>query len=273
MANSVEEGIPALHKYQSVKYYPFEVEPGCSLVLSSDPWSYVYAYLKNRSVGSRGKNRACLNRAVYFSELAADFYRASADTSLPTKGMLSYYGMLNLAKAFLSEQGVELEKDWEHHGLSIPLGKGKAVTVKKISSGISIFQDFSRALGKPVTGEETYPIKDLFVHIPEIHEICFSLGFLPWAKRKYLPISIHYLVNSGKNKVFTEMRYEKRNEERVDTSRFYKGAREQYFKQLIAQDSSIRFRSKARKPVDGKNWPRIYRNINNEYAQFNIASF
>ena len=181
--------------------------------------------------------------------------------------------MLNLVKCFLSSKGVELEKTWEHHGLTIPLGKTRMINVPKITSGLSIFGEFCKTLGKSIKKEETLHLKDIFSHIPEIHEICFTLGLLPWSKRKYLPITIEFLVNKNKNRVFTEIRYEKRNEERVDTNRFYKDKRKNYFTAPVEEKDLVVFRSNSKKHVTNKNWPRIYKNIQKEYAQFDIASF
>ena len=268
----MEQGIPALHRYQSVQYYPFPVQPGCSLILTSDPWSYLYAHLKKTLPNTRGKNRCCIERALYYAELASEFYIASEATNLPAKGTLAYYGMLNLVKCFISSNGIELEKDWEHHGFTIPLGNKREITVKKVNSGVSIFQEFSKLLGKQVKNEETLTLKNVYSNIPEIHEITFSLGHLPWTKRKYLPIRIDYLVNGEKNKVFTEISYEKKNEERVDTIKFYKGQRNSYFKSPRECKGKTIFRSTRRKKVNHSNWPRIYSNIQAEYSKFDIVS-
>ena len=142
MARSLEKGIPALHKYQSVHYFHFDVEPGASLVLTSDPWSYLYAWLSQKIKISRGKNRKCLERALFYAELSEGFYKASDTTQLPTKGTHTYYGMLNLVKCFISVKGIELEKTWEHHGIMLPLGKKFTVEIpnhNRRRSDIQIF--------------------------------------------------------------------------------------------------------------------------------------
>lgn len=72
MPGKLKEGIPALCNFQAVKFYHFPVQPDTSLVLTSDPWSFLYAYLSKNFDKSRGKNSKCLERAIYYSELAAD---------------------------------------------------------------------------------------------------------------------------------------------------------------------------------------------------------
>ena len=79
-----EPGIPALYNYQSVKYYHVDAEPGISLVLSSDPWSYLHAWLAKKVDTFRGNNRRCFQRAIYYAELAEDFYKAAEVTNIPT---------------------------------------------------------------------------------------------------------------------------------------------------------------------------------------------
>jgi hypothetical protein len=45
MARPFEKGIPALYKYQGVKYFYFDVPPGASYVLTADPWSFLKTWL------------------------------------------------------------------------------------------------------------------------------------------------------------------------------------------------------------------------------------
>ena len=110
-----EPGVPAQFKYQRVKYYPFNVGPVDSFLLTADPWSYLYAWLtQNRP--SKGAGRRRFERAIYYAQLAEGFYKASHMTELPTKGTLTYYGMLNLVKCFISVRGVELEQQMAEDG-------------------------------------------------------------------------------------------------------------------------------------------------------------
>jgi hypothetical protein len=272
MPRHFEKGNPALYKYQDVKYFHFAVPPGTSYVLTADPWAFLQAWLVQRLPKKRSKNRQCLTRARYYSQLAADFYHAAEATEFPIKATIAYYGMLNLVKCFLSVRGIELESTWEHHGLTLPLNTKQTIQVSKPSDGISIFAEFAKLLGKPVSSSHTLSIKDVICHIPELHEMTHSLGQLPWSRRKFLPIQIDFLVNNSKDKLFTEIKYEKRNEARVNTDKFEKGARKGYFIKRGEENGWIIYRSKNRKPVSQKNFPQIYHNIQSEYSHFDLTS-
>jgi hypothetical protein len=73
----LEEGIPALYRYQAVKYHHIAVEPGANLILTSDPWSYIYAWISQKKDKTRGHRRACYGRAIYYARLAESFYKAA----------------------------------------------------------------------------------------------------------------------------------------------------------------------------------------------------
>jgi len=266
-------GTRALYKYQSIKFSHFSVPPGAPLALTSDPWSYLYSWLSQKHDNSRGVNRECIQRAIYYSELASDFYKASIETDLPTKGTLAYYGMLNLVKCFISVKGVQLEKEWEHHGINLVKGKEQKIKIQKPPASISIFNEFASKLGTPVQNTYEDSLKGISQHIPELHELIYNLGLLvPTRRRKFLPIVIEFLVNDDKNRIFTEISYEKSNEARVDTTKFYKGPREDYFQNCYEENGKVIFRSKKRKYFTKKNCPTIYKNIINEYYPFNIVS-
>lgn len=272
MARPPEPGVPAQFSYQAVRYFPFGVGPGASLVLTADPWSYLFAWLQ-RNRPKKGVRRTRFERALYYAELAAGFFAAAQDIPLPTKGTLVYYGMLNLVKCFISVRGVELEKTFEHHGLTLPHGSKFEVQVSSPpSSGLGIFHEFAKCLGTPVAVSGKFPIKEVFGHLPEIHEIAFSLGLLPWSKRKFLPIGIEFVVNQAKDRLFTEVFFEKKNEARVDTTRFLRGERAKYFKTLGEDGGKIWFRSKGRRHLTKTNWPRVYGNICVEYGDLNVVS-
>ncbi len=102
--------------------------------------------------------------------------------------------------------------------------------------------------------------------------IAFSLSLLPWSKRKFLPVRIDFCVNPAKDRVFTEMRYKKENEHRVQTTRFHRGPRAEHFNRLDEDNGWVVFRSKKRKAVSNENWPRIYRNLRLEYDDFDLVS-
>lgn len=272
MPRTYEESIPALYKYQGVKYYHFEVPPGASYMLSTDPFSFLRSWLVQRIPKRRSTNRECLNRALYYANLAEDFYGAAGRSTFPVKGTLAYYGMLNLVKSFLSVRSVELEKTWEHHGLTLPLGQPRTINVSNPSNGISIFAEFARLLDCPVTSPVTLGVEKTISHVPELHEMAFTLGILPWSRRKYLPVEIDFLVNNAKDKLFTEIRYEKKHEARVDTMPFYKDNRKNYFNKRGDINGWVTYRSKKRKSVTQANFPNIYKNIQREYEALGLSS-
>lgn len=273
VTRNFSKGTRALYKYQSVKYFHFGVGPGSPLALTSDPWSYLYSWLSQKLKKSRGTNKQCIQRAIYYSELASDFYKASNATELPTKGTLAYYGMLNLVKCFISVKGVELEKTWEHHGLTLLKGKSQKIEIRKPSSGISIFNEFTSILGTPVTTIHQDSLKGICQNIPELHEIAYNLGLLASpVRRKFLPVNIEFLVNEEKNKIFTEISYEKSHEARVDTSKFYKGTRKAYFYEPYEEKGKVIFRSRKRKNLTQQNCPIVYKNIIKEYSPFSLVS-
>jgi hypothetical protein len=266
------KGIPALYKYQNVKYFHFDVLPGTSYILVSDPWSFLQAWILQKIPNKRSTNRECFTRAKYYCQLAKNFYQAADATEFPVKATLTYYGMLNLVKCFLSVNGVELENTLEHHGLTLPLNKKQLVRVHNLSDSLSIFSEFAKLLNKPVSKQHDLKIQDLICHIPELHEIAYSLGQLPWSRRKFLPVQIDFLVNSRKDKLFTEIKYKKQEETRVDTSKFYKEARKDYFLDNTEENGCLVYRSKSQRSVNKNNFPTIYRNIQKDYARFDLVS-
>ena len=96
MPGCYQPGIIAECNYQTVKFFPFNVPPGASLSLTADPWSYLFARISSEIPKTRGENKIRLEKAHYFAELAAGFYRAADSIRFPSKSLVLYYGMLNL---------------------------------------------------------------------------------------------------------------------------------------------------------------------------------
>ena len=275
MSRQVEPGIPAQYQYQSVQYTHIDVDPGSSLVLVADTWSYLKAWLSRNAAKSRGDKRQRFEIASYYADLAMGFYEAANRSQLPTKATLVYYGMLNLAKAYISISRKSLGSQMEHHGLTsghVP----KVITVlspaKPSSSHINIFQEFSKSLNTPVTTKNDITLAEICSQIPEIHEMAFTLNLLPAGKRNFLPVKIDFRVNDKKNCLFTEIRYEKKSETRIKNLQFLKGHRAAYFKEIPGPDECLVFRSKTRRKVDNRNWKRVYRNILKDYKRLDIWS-
>ena len=272
MARNIEPGEIAKYKYQEVQYSHIDVGPADSLVLTADPWSYLYAHLTQRISKTKGANRTNHERAYYYANLAESFFRAGNEIALPAKGTLIYYGMLNLVKCLLATNGTELETVLEHHGLTLPIGENQTVEVQSQKNNIlNIFAEFATYFGMPVFSKEKLTVSEIGSHIPELHEVCHQLGHLE-GKRHFLPIKIDFLVNSGHDHLFTEVRYRKSHEAQISTSRFSKEPRKAYFKKAYHRDGWIVHRSNKRKPLKEGNWERTYRNICKEYKDFRFTS-
>lgn len=270
MAN-IQPGEPAKNKYNPVKYSFVPIDAGEQHVLTSDPWSYLSATLQSKVPKKRGDNRANIERAFHYARLAEEFYKAADVTPLPAKGTLSYYGMLNLVKCYLSANGVELEKTYEHHGLQLPLGKQGTIQAKKPNdpSHVNIFAKFSEYLGKPIKLDGEFDLKTALSHVPEIQGIYSTAT---GDKRKLLPVSIEFLVNDKKNRIFTEVSFKKEQEYKVDCTRFLKGARACYFVDGFPQQGMVVYRSKSKKTFAKNNLSKKYKNILSEYQEFDVVS-
>ena len=118
-----ELGDIALREYKQVKYFPFNNEAGAPYTLTSDPLGYLEAWINIQHASikkDRSKKRTNLDKARYFTQLSRDFYNSSLSASMPSKGTLVYYSLVNLVKVFLITKEYNLETKLEHHGLSIP---------------------------------------------------------------------------------------------------------------------------------------------------------
>lgn len=271
----MSDGIQAKCNYQPVRYAHIKVAPGESVLLTADPWSYLKAHLIQKEKGSRGTNAANLRRAVYYAGLAEDFYNTARTTELPAVGVVQYYGMLNLVKCFISTCGVELENVIEHHGLSLPAGETTQIFTTgtaEAADGVNIFSELAKELGTPVEGREGYSFKEICSHIPELHEITNKLGHLQTTSRKYLPVSIDFLVNEQFNKLYTEFRYQRKHDSTLPTAKLMRGNRAAYFGNKREEKGWVVFRSKRRKKLTTANWPIVYRNCLNEYDEFDLCS-
>ena len=264
----------ATFNHARVVYSPFGAEPGAQFVLTADPWSFLTATINQRlKEGPRGANRIRLERALYYSDLAESFYDSARASELPAAGTLAYYGVLNLVKCYLSLNAVDLETRIEHHGLSLPLGKEQTIQVSAPSStSLNIFEEFARLLGKPVTAKGEVTLEEVSGHLPELHEMAFTLGHLPGNKRGFLPIDIRFLMPEANHRIYTEVCFQKKQLTRVNTQAFYSGARKSHFKSAEHRDDEIAHRSVRKKTCTWENLPRKYRNICNDYANFDIAS-
>lgn len=272
MARKPEPAKQATLNHAPVAFSSFGAGPAEPLVLTADPWSYLRAWLTQKAQKSRMDNKKRLTRALYYSGLAESFYGAATAVSLPAKGTLSYYGVLNLVKAFISVRGVDLESRFEHHGLNLPSGEQQSVQVQpKPKKSVSIFHELAAQLGTPVSGRQSYKLTDLCAHISEIHEIAHTLGHLPTTKRTFLPIDIEILFNDDEDKLFSEISYDRKQIQRVHVSRFLSGERKKYFADAQERPDCVSHRSRRRRAFKWSNFPTIYRNLCADYQRFDIC--
>jgi hypothetical protein len=270
MAKEITPAEPALFKYNKIKYSFVDVEAGQQHVLTSDPWSYLTSHLQTRLNSTRGNNKSNIQRALYFAKLAEDFYRSADVVELPAKGTLLYYGMLDLVKSYLCLKNVPLETTHEHHGMSLPLGRELTITVSgNMNNAINIFSCFSETQGRKVAGQHQVDFRQALSHVPEIHGIYNTIG--QGAKRKLLPVTIDFLTNDKRDKLFTEISFDKEQEAKVDTKRFSTGRRATYFRDGCPRPQKIVYRSARRKSYTKTNIGKIYRNILKEYRSFDIV--
>jgi len=271
MSRPITLGREATYHHTKLFYTPFNSQAAAPPVLTADPWSFLMASLAQKVEKSRGDNKNRLTKAAYYAAQAEAFYKTGRNSRQPTKATLVYYGMLNLVKCFLSVRGTDLEMKHEHHGLQIPLGEKLKVQVPgRTKSGVNIFHTFSKEFDVNPT-MELIDVRDILKHIPELHQISFSLGLLPNDQRCFLPVNIDLLTDENEGHLFSEIRYSKKQDSLVRTSRFLIGERRKYFKDPREENGQIIFRCKKRKSFTWDNLPRIYQNIIKEYSKFDIA--
>ncbi len=274
MPRNIKPGIQALYNHNGVKYFPFGSEPGSSIVLSAEPWTFLRAYFRKNIDKTRSENKYRFQRALYYSGLAEEFCRAAEVTRLPAKATLVYYGILNLAKCFICVKRKKLGDSVEHHGLS-PSDKNDAdIRITKKDRGhVSIFHEFAEALGSPTPHQCHYKFNDFLLHIPEVHEVSYRLGLLPDNKRNLLPIDIAILSDEEEDWLFTEMTYWKKHGVRLNTDKVHKDNRLRYFREpREVSDGRIILRCKRRKKLIWRSYKRIYRNICSDYKSLDIVT-
>jgi hypothetical protein len=179
--------------------------------------------------------------------------------------------MMNLVKAFLATNKVPLEDVVEHHGVTNTHGRQYSLTIQgKMRDCTNIFAEFAKLMGTPVKGKHEINLRHVFYYIPELHGIARSSGF--FKKPKYLPVQIDFCVNDTATYLLTEVSFSKGQQNIVDTSKFVKGKRKEYFLDSYESNGAIIYRSKRRKRVNNDNWARVYRNILKEYSELGFAS-
>lgn len=268
----MENFIPAWIGNRPLLYSHIKISPGEDSVPTADPWSYLYSQLLQGTREQQGKNEKNLKRAIFYLGLAQNYYRASDAADLPAKATLLYYGMLNLVKVWLSTRGVELETLREHHGLTLPLGSTLVVGIHvPPKNSISIFAEFSEALGKPFEVQEPVSLHDAILQVPELYSTRRSSS--QEAKQNFLHVDIQFLTDPDHGKLVTTLNYNKRDEDSVESGKIYQGARKEYFEEPIADGERVRLLSKrVRRPASLKNSSVQYRKILKEYDEFDLCT-
>jgi len=218
----------ARREYKSVRYYPFGNSASSPFILTSDPLGYLIAWLEqklNSIQRDSGSQRNKYVKAIYFTQLAVDFNNSAQGAKMPSKGTLIYYSLINLVKVYLIINGYDLETKVEHHGLSLPpTYKEKIKLTSQTGDYISIFHEFAKTLGKPISpGGSDIKISDLLRSLPEVHELGYALELFPSSKRKYLPVEIIIRTKPPRTKLYYTIAYEKKFDTQMKTDKLVKG--------------------------------------------------
>lgn len=229
--NPIEEelGEQVRLDYKAVKYFQFGNDAGAPFILTSDPFSYLQAWLDvkiKKIKRDRAKQRELLIKAKYFADLAEEFNNSSNHASMPSKGTLIYYSFINLVKTHLLVNGYDLETQMEHHGLSLPSDKKLNLKLTPIGdNGISIFHEFAKTIGVEIYNSDGLELKldEVLRELIEVHEIGYALKLFPGTKRKHLPVEIVIRTNSNRKKIYYTLSYEKKYDKIMKTDKLFKG--------------------------------------------------
>lgn len=262
---------PAKYKYRQVKFSHIIIQPGESATLTANPWSFLDGFLLNKKLKTAGDNRKSYQRAGYYSKLAEDFYKAASSADMPTQSTLYYYGMMNLVKAFLAVNRVKLETIPEHHGIANTHGRSHNLTIHgTMQNCTNIFLEFAALMKTPIQQRHEVNVRHILPNIPELHAIANSTGIVK--KPKMLPVNVQFLVNPQHTYLFTEISFDKANQHVIDTSKFFKGKRQQYFRPATELGGKVVHRSSSRKRLANPDWTRVYQNILREYSALGLVS-
>ncbi|EPR68061.1 YaaC family protein [Cyclobacterium qasimii] len=275
-------GEQVLREYKSVKYFPFENEAGAPFILTSEPLSYLEAWIDNKLTAIQrdsGRSRDNLKKAQYFTQLSKDFYSSSKLAKMPSKGTLLYYSFINLIKVFLILRGYDLETRMEHHGLSLPSdSKLQLKLANPNGGGISIFHEFSKVIGREVKNEDGINIDfiDLLRNLPEVHEIGYALNLFPKSKRKFLPVEIKIRTNRARKKLFYTISFEKKFCKQMNVEKFKKGVFKEKITSIEIENDPYRNYFKSILHVgytrnSEKSWKMCYPKLINDLNELNIV--
>lgn len=267
--------------YSKVWYFAFNSLPAAPYALTSNPFAFLMSWLDSEinSIKKDTAPRRRMLKAKYFCQLAEDFNSSANTSRMPAKATPLYYAHLNLVKCFLLIKGLDLEKVFEHHGLTLPHNyEDKLKIGNKPSEGISIFREFALLTGIDVDplGGTDISLNEILFEMPEIHEMGFAFQYFI-GKRKLLPIQIEIRVNESRNKLFYEILYDKKNEVFMGGSKLEEASKfTSVIRRVTEEDTSqLRFRSRRTIALDHRNeisWKNAYRKICNEITDLGVVS-
>jgi len=266
----------AKYNHQMIAYNPFSDLPWEPLLLTADPWSYLSAWLSQREDEAKWyQTKNIYKTAQYYCDLAESFYLAAERTSLPAKGTLAYYGMMNLVMCYITINRVKISNRTMMHGIRLSKNNKYTVRISKPDNNVfHVFHEFCRLLHTPIKKPLDINIENICCHIPELHVLVSSLGHLLGSKRNILPIKIEIKSFKGKDKeIFSVISFNKREESRVDINKFYTGRRKASLKLLFENDDIVVYRGKKRySHGTEKGWRINYKRILEEIRALDISS-
>lgn len=120
----------------------------------SNPWLLI----RRSILGALSARPASLENALAFADQAEDYLRVAGGASLlAAKPVLLYYGLMNLAKAYIVSRQVRPILNEAYHGLKVrygPAGQEFAQSVLNVhastGANLNVFDDFATALGRPL---------------------------------------------------------------------------------------------------------------------------
>ena len=273
--------VKARKNFNSVHYFPFGNVPADSYVLTSDPWNFLKAYLKNeydkikRSTPKQGPVKERIGKAIYFIELAESFQKSADNIQLPTKATLTYYSALNVVKAFLLIRGHDLETAQEYHGLSLNSEDKTEITVSKVAkNGINIFHTFASELGFTANPSSKISLTEMVSNLPEIHELAFNLGLINKTKRKFLPVQVEFTSNENRwTRLSYRLSFKRKHKHDYRIEKFKNGILSQKLEFEKDEGEKVIYKSKQIRALTHKSdqsWNTNYQEFCKELNEINI---
>jgi hypothetical protein len=232
-----------------------------SQIFANDPWNVIESAVNQRCQEIRKV------AATGFLAQAKDFYEAAASSKLTTsRPVLSYYAMLNIAKAFILTFGTHSNLDTLRHGLSESNAGNPGLTTHTIelhvttATNLNAFDEFHRVVcGNSLHRNMTIPITQLYAQS--------ILGHRLWStaagrRERFLHIPrIYYMHNDAAKRLWLTLHFfaDDLNRISIGHSQLLNEARfTADFKQVATDDVEDGRRLicfEQRNPIPSGNWP------------------